>query len=313
MAEISFGVQYNGIALGSLIGPLDFAEKAEAWGYQSLIVPDLEVSPAHDPLMLLAAAAQRTTHLRLGTGVLVLPFRHPYQLAKTSLSLSELSGGRFFLGLGSGLFQKDFDAEEVDIHRRGKIFDERLDLLTRLLDGESVTHEGKFHQLKNVRVVPPAGQPTKPPIWIGASWHDGFAAVPLQRTARWADAFYPHEAPVHGYAAGKRTIEEKASAFNRDPATIEWACMLWLGMGESKDLAHKEAQAGLIRRFGNGAWEVLPDNGYALGSAADCVETVQAYAELGVTHFVLNALGEPEQALMDYERFASEVIPAIST
>ena len=102
--------------------------------------------------------------------MLVLPFRHPYQLAKTALSINEPSDGRLILGLGAGTFLKAFQAEEVDMRKRGKITDERLDLLTRLIAGESVTHEGEFHTFEDSRLISPVGRPQAPPVWIGASW-----------------------------------------------------------------------------------------------------------------------------------------------
>jgi hypothetical protein len=114
MSDVTFGLGYSANVVGSVIGPLEYAERFEAAGYRSLFIPDLEVSPALDPMVTLAAIAQRTTRMRLGIGVLALPFRHPYQLAKTALSLSEVSGGRFVLGVGTGIFSKDFDVEDVD-------------------------------------------------------------------------------------------------------------------------------------------------------------------------------------------------------
>ena len=145
MPSIEFGVQYNGVSMASVIGPLDFAGKMESLEYRSYFVPELETLPALDPFILLASVAQRTQRMRLGTGVAVLPFRSPYQIAKIATSLDVLSGGRAVLGLGSGgVFNNDFAVEGVRLEDRQQITDERLALVRRLLSETNVTHHGVF-------------------------------------------------------------------------------------------------------------------------------------------------------------------------
>ena len=305
---VLFGVQYNGVSLGRTMGPLEFAEKAEAWGYDSLFVPDLVTLPTLDALTILASAAQRTSRLKLGTGVLVLPFRSPYQLAKTAASIDVLSNGRLILGLGTGgVIPKDFEAEQVDMGQRGSIMDERLDILRRLLSEPQVSHHGKHHRFDNLALEPRPVQQPHFPLWIGATWHNGFAPAAVRRTARWGDGFHPHDTPLSGYAEAQRRIEEQAASIDRDPGAIEWACNMWLCMGKNKDQALRNANAALARRFGADAWEVEPQNCYALGTPDDCIETVQSYADLGVSHMVMNVLGTPEQMLETCESFADQV------
>ena len=148
MTNVQFGVQYNGISMGSVIGPLEFARRMESLGYRSFFVPELETLPTLDPFILLAAVAQHTERMRLGTGVAVLPFRTPYQMAKIATSIDVLSGGRMVLGLGSGgVFNDDFGVEGVRPEDRRAITDERLELVRRLLSEERVTHSGAFHRM----------------------------------------------------------------------------------------------------------------------------------------------------------------------
>lgn len=308
MSDVTFGLGYSTPVLGALIDPIDYTVRFERAGYGSLFIPDLEVSPALDPMVLIAAIAQRTTRMQLGVGVLALPFRHPFQLAKTALSVSDVSGGRFVLGVGAGQFKKDFDAEEVDMRTRGRMTDERLDLLRRLLDGDSVTYDGEFHHLVEVSVVRPISDPPAPPIWIGATWNDGIAQKALERTAKWADGFYPHDTPAAGYKETRSQLDAMAESAGRDPSKIESACFFWMGMGESKAAAQEQAQKSLVTRYGKDAWEVKPNNGYLLGSPDEVAETVQQYIDAGVTHFVLNSVALPERVLDDFERFASDVI-----
>ena len=254
MPSIEFGVQYNGISMASVIGPLDFAGKMESLGYRSYFVPELETLPALDPFILLASVAQRTQRMRLGTGVAVLPFRSPYQIAKIATSLDVLSGGRVVLGLGSGgVFNNDFAVEGVRVEDRQQITDERLALVRRLLSETNVTHLGAFHRMDDVTLEPRSVQQPHLPIWTGAMWNNGFAKRPLERTARWADGFHPHGMTPKGYAEGKAAIEEMAASYGRDPATFEWSCNMYLCMGRTKDDAYREVTAAITQRFGEDA------------------------------------------------------------
>lgn len=307
MSMTRFGVQYNGVSMSSIMAPVPFAEHAEASGYDSVFVPDLETLPSLDPLVLLSAMSQRTSRLFLGTSVLILPFRHPYQLAKAAASIDILSSGRLLLGLGAGLLPKDFEVEQVDRTKRGVITDELLAVTARYLRGETVTHHGERYDVSDARLAPP---PTgRIPLWLGGTWNGGFASPVLRRAARWADAFHPHDAPVYAYAEAMDRIRTTAADAGRDPSSIGWASNIWLCMGRNKDEALAEVNAAMRQRFGDDAWIVDPANGYALGTTEDCAETIAAYREIGVSHFVVNVLCAPEHILDNLDRFAAEVAP----
>ena len=309
MRLAAFGVQYNGASMASVIGPIDFAERMEALGYRSYFVPELETLPTLDAFILLASVAQRTTLMRLGTGVAVLPFHTPYQIAKIATSIDVLSGGRMVLGLGSGgVFNDDFGVEGVRVEDRRGITDERLALVRRLLSETDVTHHGAFHSMEHVTLEPRSVQQPHLPLWTGAMWDGRFTRHTLERTARWADGFHPNGMTPKGYAEGKAAIEEMAAAYGRDPAAFEWSCNMYLCMGRSKDDAYREVQAAMRQRFGEDAWAIDPAT-LPLGTPADCIETLESFIEAGVTHFTMNALCTPEALLPTYEQFAAEVMP----
>ena len=308
MPRIDFGVQYNGISMAQTIGPIDFAQRMERLGYRSYFVPDLLTLPALEPFILLSAVAQRTERMRLGTGIAVLPFRTPYQLAKIAASIDVLSGGRMVLGLGSGgVFNGDFEVEGVNPGDRRALTDERLALVRRLLAEPAVSHEGPAHRMANAALQPrPIQQPL--PIWVGPMWNGRFSRRMLERAARFGDGFHPHGMTPSGYAEGRRIVEDLAAEAGRDPAAFTWSCNMYVCMGTSRDAAFQEVRAAMAQRFGSDAWELDPAT-VVIGDADDCAETLGAFADAGVCHVTVNALCAPGSLLPTYERFAAEVLP----
>lgn len=307
MTNIQFGPLYT--AMESYVGPVEFAEQCEEWGYDSYWVPDYVTLPPMDALVLLAAVAQRTTKLRLGTAVVVLPFRSPFQLAKASLSVDVLSGGRFTLGVGvGGAVPRDFEVAQVDIHQRGRMSNEILDIVRRLFNESDVSHEGNIYQFSALTMEPRPAQKPSIPIWIGAIWRDGIADGVLKRVGRYGDGFFPTDTSPTEYAKAQEKIKEYAVSNSRDPANIEWGSFLWTCLGGSVEEARQTASAEIEKRLGV-PWDVQAGNGYALGTPEDCIETIEKYVELGCTHFVFDPCCAPSDMLQQHEIFAKEVIP----
>ena len=116
---------------------LDWARRAEARGFSTLGTIDRIVYPSHDPLIALAAAAGVTERIRLATTILLAPTRaNGAVLAKQAATLDVLSGGRLVLGVAVGRREDDFEAAGVDFHARAQIFDDLLERLDRIWDGE---------------------------------------------------------------------------------------------------------------------------------------------------------------------------------
>lgn len=170
---------------------------AEAAGWDGVFVWDhvLYTSPAEEvlePWIALAVAAERTARVRLGAMVTPLPRRRPVMLARQLAALDLLSEGRMILGVGiGGDGAREFSAfgEELDDAIRGRMLDEGLGLVRRLLSGERVEHRGEFYRAEDVRLLPAALQQPLP-VWVAARWpnraplrravaHDGVFVVEL--------------------------------------------------------------------------------------------------------------------------------------
>lgn len=119
-----------------------------------------------NPAIFLAAAAQATQRIRLGTAVSVLPFRHPLNVAEDYALLDQLSHGRVTLGVGSGYLAHEFAGFGIDGAEKRQRFDEALHLLQRAFRGERITYDGQFHQVQDVVInVQPVQQP-HPPLYV---------------------------------------------------------------------------------------------------------------------------------------------------
>jgi probable F420-dependent oxidoreductase len=173
------------------------AEAAEALGYSTVWVIDHVVFPAKldgyafnpldpmlEPMTVLAALAMKTTRVKLGTAVLVLPYRHPLYTAKVLSTIDVLSGGRIVVGVGAGWLEGEFDAFGVPITQRGSRTNETIDALKALWTQDTPSYAGKHFQFDNIKALPQPVQKPRPPILVG-----GMTKGALQRTARRGDGW----------------------------------------------------------------------------------------------------------------------------
>src|SRR5437879_12269484 len=171
-----------GLAIKNFVGPSEqpaidalyaYAQRAEALGFESLWAWDhviLGVEPAFpilDAVGTLTAIAARTSRIKLGTGVLVLPLRNPTVAAKTLGTLDVISKGRLILGVAAGWYAREFDAVGVPVKRRGRLFERNLEILTRLWTEDRVTLQVDEFNLREAVMRPETGPRPRPPILLG--------------------------------------------------------------------------------------------------------------------------------------------------
>ena len=305
MATVHIGLTYPDLI--EHIAPGDLAERAERWGFHTFWVTDHALKPRLDPLVLLAAVSQRTRRLRLGTGVLAVPYRTPYLTAKAAASVDVLSGGRVTLGLGIGDLFPEFAALELDRRVRGRLADERLEIIRRLLTEDRVSFHGRFHRVTDLRLLPRPVQQPHLPLWLGGHWDGGFVEPVLRRVARFADVFFPTWTPVEGYRAAQAAIRRHAQAQGRDPDAIGWGVQIWTCVGDSTAQGRRTGTRALQERFGLAQVDVAQST--AMGSAADCIATLERYAALGIIEFNLSAVCPAPEMAEQYGRIAAEILP----
>src|SRR6266704_1687532 len=160
-----------GISLGPAGSPDQFAgavDSLEQAGVDSLWLPETVYSPVVEPFTGMAFALARTRRLKAGSGLSVLPGRHPVLVAKQLASLAGLAPGRVLPVFGLRPAQ---DAERalfpVPANRRAAVFDEALTLVRRLLTGEKTDFEGEFFTVSGASVGPLPAKPLD--IWLGGS------------------------------------------------------------------------------------------------------------------------------------------------
>ena len=306
MPEIEFGPLY--IAFEDYMGPVEFAEQCEQWGYDSFWAPELVLKPYQDALTVLAAASSRTEKIKLGSAVVVLPYRHPIMMAKTALSIDVLSQGRLILGVGIGYDPTEFAALGTDIHQRAPVSDEDLDIITKLFTGESITYEGRLYKFNDLTLGPRAVQKPGIPIWVAGGWNNGIAPGVIRRTARYADGFNPVSIPPNGYVEAIKQISQQAEEYGRDPSAIEWTMFLWICLADTPEEARGIASSERSQRLGGPVGTEFGPGG-ALGTPQDCIKVIEEYVAVGVTHFVFHCLCRPSEMVSQYETIAKEIVP----
>ena len=305
MHNIQFGPLFFPTEQGP--GALEMALKAEAWGYDRYWIPDYVTRPYMDAFVLAAAVVQSTSTLKVGTAVVLAPFRTPFQLAKASGSLDQLSNGRFTLGVGIGGGKRDFEVVGVDFHQRGRLSNETLDITRRLLTGHETSYQGRYYRFENV-VMGPVPVQSPLPIWIGAIGKHGLAEGVLRRAALYGDGFFPAETSPEQFREAQARITQLAAANGRDPSAIGWGLLTWTCPGKDRDDGARIAEREISKRMGE-ARAVNPEQGFAVGTPRDMIETLERYVEIGLTNFVIDPGCAPSQIMDMLELFAEEVIP----
>jgi probable F420-dependent oxidoreductase len=217
----------------------DWAQAAQDLGYAYIEVPDHvfgatardgwtplynDKDAFHETFVTLGFLAAVTDRIKLSSGVLIAPQRQTGVIAKQAAEVDILCGGRFRLGIGVGWNHVEYEALGTDWKTRGARQAEQVEVLRRLWCEDLVSFKGRFHNLREVNILPrPLQQPI--PIWLG-----GVSDAAVARAAKLADGWMPIAAPDAETERKLASLREQLKSLGRDPA--KFGIEAWLRMRE---------------------------------------------------------------------------------
>lgn len=278
----------------------DWAQAAESLGYSHIVAydhvlgaeherrepplwgPYTEQDAFHEPFVLFAFLAGVTSTIEFETAVIILPQRQTALVAKQAAELDVLSSGRFRLGVGTGWNYVEYESLGVDWDRRGRIFDDQIELLRSLWTDDVVDHATDHHRIDRAGIKPRPARSI--PIWFG-----GFSTVALRRAAKVGDGFT-------FATAGSKTIEragwlrEAVAAEGRDAPAFPIELTIPYGLAEAK-------------------WETLVGEAHQADISHVCVNTMSTTSEWAGTP--APNLTSPAEHLSALESFIDRVRPIV--
>lgn len=294
--RIAFSLGTGGMSGDGMEGFGRLVDDLERLGFDSLWLSERITGPAPDPLAAMAFAAGRTTKLKFGTSVLVLPGRNPMLLAKELATIDRLSNGRLLPAVGLGAPDPmEHQAFGVLREERAALFDEMLPLLRRLWTEDAVDHDGPRFQLKAATVLPkPVQQPLD--VWLG-----GNAPSELRRVGRMGDGWLPSFVTPDDVAEKRPIVEEAAAAAGREMDPEHWGALIIYTRGDGVD--GRLAQVIERRRPGLDPRELVPSGDDAL--RAQC----ERFIERGFSKLVVLPAFPVADWTAELERLAGSVLP----
>ena len=312
--RLSLGVQTVHRLTGSATAPwlpsidelVALTELVDRSGYDSLWVGDHIAFPVAilDPLLQLAQCAVVSRRLRLGTGVYLLPLRHPVPVAKQVATLDHLTEGRLIFGVGAGgEFPKEYEACGVPRAERGARLTEGVAVLRALWSGAPASHTGRFYgPFADIPMAPPPRQPGGPPIWFG-----GRAEAALRRCARLGAGYLSYVVTPEQFAANLATIAAARTA----TGPFGTGHLLFTRLDPTREQALDHATETLSVRYGMD-FRRAADRYCALGSPEQVAARIRAFHAAGVRHVVLDFLGPHEQRADQIAWFAAAAMPLLA-
>ena len=249
--------------------------------------------PADEPFLetmtTLGFMAACTDTIKLGSTVIILPYRNPVVQAKMFSSLDVLTGGRMICGVGVGWLEKEFETLGVPYDQRGPMSDEFLEIFKVLWTQNHPEYHGKFYQIDGIQFTPKPVQKPHIPIWIG-----GHTRRALRRTARYGDCWHTTRQTPDFVAQNLPYLREQTEKVGRDPASISISLKRSLhftdiGLGEG----HNVRSLGLV-----------------IGTTQEVIDDVYYCRELGIDQLTYDFRVEGIDASIEVmEHLADRVLP----
>jgi alkanesulfonate monooxygenase SsuD/methylene tetrahydromethanopterin reductase-like flavin-dependent oxidoreductase (luciferase family) len=304
---------------------IDYNVEAEALGYDSTFVVEHHFTgfgQVSATLNLLTWVAARTSTLRLGTAVIVLPWHNPVLLAEQAATIDLLSGGRLEFGVGKGYRHNEFASFCIPIEEADVRFEEGLSVIVKSWTSEQrFSHHGRFWNFDNIIVEPPTRQKPHPPIWMAAGQPDSIRKVAQRGAKLLLDQFASTALTIERLQIYKAEVEACGRRF--DPMDVG-VCRAFYVAKDAADkrqavetrLANQQRMTKLATDPGAATKSSMLSFDHTLDAAAESAmygtpdeiaAKLDALQAAGVAHVLLNG---PAGSLANLRRFARDIMPA---
>ena len=290
-----------------------FAERAESLGFESIWAGDHIVLPTaptsqypHTPdgrfsrpgdtpfletLTVLSYIASRTRRIRIGSTVVIVPYRNPILQAKMFATLDVLTGGRVVCGVGVGWLEKEFETLGASYADRGAVTDEYLAIFKCLWTQEDPEFHGQFYSFDGIQFYPKPVQRPHLPIWVG-----GHTRRAIRRTVGYGDAWHPTRQTPEFVAGHLPYLRQHAEQQGRDPAEITISLKRSLHF---TDLGLPEG-------------DTVRTEGAVVAPTQDVIDDVRRCQEIGIHQLTYDfRTGDVDSCIRTMEHLAEKVIPAV--
>ena len=250
---MEFGIFHEFWSTAAPSQPQAFADSfteiaaAEAWGLDAVWLAEIHMNPTRAlvsaPLTVAGALAARTSRIKIGTAVQILPLGHPLRLAEETATLDQISGGRLIFGVGRSAFPRAYNAYGISYDESQERFAESLDVIKRAWTEPVCSHHGRYYDFDNFTLVPRPVQRPHPEIRIAASQHDTYGAI--------GRLGYPLFSAVRASPLGELAVHARAYREAWQEAGHPGRGRIYLQVpvyvAESRTVALAEAEAGMMR------------------------------------------------------------------
>lgn len=305
---------------------IDYVLEAEELGYHSIFLVEHHftgLSQVSASLNLLTYLAARTSRMRLGTAVIVLPWHNPALLAEQAATLDLLSNGRFDFGIGRGYRHNEFAGFCIPPEEAEERYQETLDFLRKAWTTERrFSHHGKYWNFDDVIIEPPTTQKPHPPFWVGAGSPPNIRKAGEQGFNLLLDAYAPPQATAERIAHYKSGVEQQGGQFHPHRVAVTRALHLAYNERE-REIAYEQRAKFLLGVQTLAADPKRPSSialptsledtknsteaSALIGKPDEIIRRVQDLQAAGVEYVLLLDVGGSREAL---RTFAREVMPA---
>lgn len=243
------------------------------WVWDHLLLGSKKVYQVLEPLTLLSALSARTSKIKLGISTLVLPLRDPVVLAKEVQTIQHISGGRLLLGVAAGWYDKEFDAVGAKFADRGKITEEYLSILRKLVSGTDLNMQVGTRNFRHTTMEPRPPQPLK--ILMG-----GYKV--LKRIGTMSDGWIASYYTPEDFKETWGEILKHASESGRNEKDLTNVNIVPVSIKSTFEEADKISRNFTAEYMDMPAWGKSKVESAVRGTVKDCVEQIKRYEEAGV-------------------------------